>query len=105
MTEREAFLLQAASDYRAFQLLLRDSRSEVPACHPLHYLQMSTEKIAKAAMIALGQRPDGLTHVAFSRLPSILARSDLATRLGYRNSKSFRQFLKKKLQSLERLRN
>lgn len=95
MTERDAFLAQAISDYRTFRLLLRFSRAEVPECHPLHYLQMSAEKVAKAAMIALGRKGEGLTHVAFSKLPTIIARSDVARRLGYRNGKSFRQFLKK----------
>jgi len=55
MTEQEAFLAQASSDYEVFQILLDLDRTVVPVCHPLHYLQMSTEKLAKAAKLALGK--------------------------------------------------
>jgi hypothetical protein len=41
-----AYLRQAESDFRVF-LLVKD-REEVEACHKLHYLQMATEKLAKA---------------------------------------------------------
>lgn len=69
MTEQEAFLAQASSDYEVFRILLDFDRADVPACHPLHYLQMSTEKLAKAAMLALGQPLEKLSHVAFSHIP------------------------------------
>jgi hypothetical protein len=95
MTEQEAFLKQAASDYAVFRMLLDLDRDIVPACHPLHYLQMATEKLAKAAMIALGQPIERLTHIAFSQIPYALARTDIANRLGWKNGKAFRQFLKK----------
>jgi hypothetical protein len=95
MTEQQAFLAQASSDYRVFQILLDLDRAEVPECHPLHYLQMSTEKLAKAAMHALGHPTEKLTHVAFSQIPYLLARNDIARRLGWQNAKAFRQFLKK----------
>lgn len=95
MTEQESFLAQATSDYHVFRILLDLDRSDVPACHPLHYLQMFTEKLAKAAMIALGQPIEKLTHVAFSNIPKVLARNDVALRLGWRDARAFRQFLKK----------
>ena len=95
MTEQQAFLIQASSDYRVFRILLNLDRATVPACHALHYLQMSTEKLAKAAMKAL-ERPTGkLTHVAFSDMPYLLARTEIAKQLGWQNAKAFRQFLKK----------
>ena len=40
-----AFLAQARSDWNVYRLL---SASGEPACHALHYLQMATEKLAKA---------------------------------------------------------
>lgn len=95
MTEQTAFLAQGLSDYRVFQILLDLDRNETPACHPLHYLQMATEKLAKAAMLALGQSSERLTHVAFSHIPYLLARNDIASRIGWANGKAFRQFLKK----------
>lgn len=94
MTERDAFHRQAASDWLVFRFLVQANRISVPACHPLHYLQMSSEKLAKAAMLALGQLPDTSTHVAFSRLPILLARRDIARRLGWSSGRAFRQFLK-----------
>jgi len=44
-TFAEAFARQAASDLEAFEYL---SRSNLPACHRLHYLQMWLEKLCKA---------------------------------------------------------
>ncbi|MEK7729692.1 MAG: hypothetical protein AAB354_14900, partial [candidate division KSB1 bacterium] len=43
--------------------------SILPPCHTLHYLQMSTEKLAKAALMAGGMKPDeiGNSHLAFSK--------------------------------------
>ena len=40
-----AFLAQARSDWNVYRLL---SESREPSCHALHYLQMATEKLAKA---------------------------------------------------------
>ncbi len=42
----EAYFRQASSDWRMFAEFL--ARSDVPACHALHFLQMATEKLAKA---------------------------------------------------------
>jgi hypothetical protein len=72
MTEQAAFLAQASSDFRVFQILLSLDRVEVPACHPPHYLQMATEKLAKAIMVAIQQPSEKLTHVAFSQMPYLL---------------------------------
>ena len=47
---------QAASDFRVFRLLAGDS--VIAACHPLHYLQMATEKLAKAYLWRQGTPPD-----------------------------------------------
>ena len=44
----KAFLVQARSDWEIFRLL--DSQRFCERCHCLHYLQMSTEKLAKAIM-------------------------------------------------------
>ena len=44
MDWRTAYLEQAKSDYA---MLLKLNRDEAPLCHRLHYLQMTTEKMAK----------------------------------------------------------
>jgi hypothetical protein len=57
MTEYEALHRQAESDLALFQLLSDEARDGVPECHPLHSLQMATEKITKAALGAITGRP------------------------------------------------
>ena len=96
MTEHEAFLRQARSDFAVFEMLMAQDREHVPACHPLHYLQMATEKLAKAAAIASGMREsDKYSHVAFSLLPRQLSRRDVARRLGWNNFKTYQAFLRR----------
>ncbi len=92
MTKSEAFLAQARSDFQVFELLLQQDRDRVPACHPGHYLQMSMEKLAKAALQRAGDDP-GYTHEAFSLLRHHLKRRDVAHALGYSNFSTFRDFL------------
>jgi hypothetical protein len=92
MTKSEAFLAQAISEFRVFELLLKQDRNQVPACHPGHYLQMSMEKLAKAALQRAGHDP-GYTHEAFSLLRRHLKRRDVARALGYSNFSTFRDFL------------
>jgi len=65
---RTAFLLQARSDHAAFRLLLDAARND-PAllCQCLHYLQMTTEKLAKGFLTPPnGPRPPAVHH-AFTR--------------------------------------
>lgn len=95
MSEWEAFLRQARSDYQVFALLLRLSREGVEECHALHYLQMTTEKIAKAALLASGVTFDKYSHVAFSHIPTQLARRDVARALGWGQLRPFLTFLRK----------
>ncbi|MDD4890985.1 MAG: hypothetical protein PHU85_13775 [Phycisphaerae bacterium] len=57
-----AFAKQAKSDWDVFRAL-----GTFRFCHQLHYLQMATEKLAKAFLCVLdGQRPEG-RHGAFVR--------------------------------------
>ena len=67
MTDTEAFLSQARSDFRVFKQLARVS--DMDCCHLLHYLQMSTEKLAKSARIRIGQHGAAEhSHVAITKL-------------------------------------
>ena len=62
MTEfQRLFLVQARSDFAVFELLR--SQADLPACHPLHYLQMATELFGKAHAWKHGPRAN--THRAF----------------------------------------
>jgi len=61
-----AFLEQARSDWQAYHFV---DHSTLQPCHALHYLQMATEKLAKAALLAGGMKPDELrnSHLAFTK--------------------------------------
>lgn len=59
-----AFLKQARSDWEAYQ---KTTESEWPYCHRLHYLQMATEKLSKALLVAGNSDIKSLagSHAAF----------------------------------------
>ncbi len=64
MDWRTANLTQARSDFEMLQTL---SRQQAPPCHQLHYLQMSTEKLAKG----FSTPPMGLSQQRCIALSSI----------------------------------
>jgi len=70
----EAFLAQAQSDWKVYEHL---AESDFPACHALHYLQMATEKLAKAYLLADINEIEDVrsTHRAFTRFLQLIARS------------------------------
>jgi hypothetical protein len=51
---------QAGADFATYQLLQRESRSQIPQCHKLHFLQMACEKLVKAHLIKGGADPKSL---------------------------------------------
>jgi hypothetical protein len=60
---RSAFLAQAQSDYRIFQTVLKAPDTEL--CHQLHYLQMASEKLAKAVLLRRARDRPPLSHKGF----------------------------------------
>jgi hypothetical protein len=93
MNRWEANLRQARSDYQVFILLCDPRWKELPECHALRYLQMATEKLAKAAFMAMGMQYDWYSHIAFSRIPRQLKRRDIARSLGYKRFDAYQTFL------------
>lgn len=88
MDWQTAFLTQARSDFRVLQWLTDDSGFE--DCHRLHYLQMTTEKMAKGSLTSLGGVRYPNSHNAFVRFvqiarfdKSIRRRFDFRTRAAY----------------------
>jgi hypothetical protein len=70
--EQRLWWSQAKSDHGAFTLLRKQGAAE---CHLLHYLQMATEKLAKAYLWRSGMAPPA-SHVGFSRfLRALMTRS------------------------------
>ena len=66
-----AFASQAQSDWTVYKLLAADAA--LPRCHALHYLQMATEKIAKAYRCRdTGANVDEVlcAHVGFAKFMS-----------------------------------
>jgi hypothetical protein len=61
-----AYLEQARSDWKMRSLMEENSAAD---CHCLHYLQMATEKLAKAALLRGTTKPEDLrrSHKAFVR--------------------------------------
>jgi hypothetical protein len=82
------YLMQAQSDWKIFQLL-----REEPICHRLHYLQMSTEKLAKAYFWK-NSGGAALGHAAFVKfIRSISTRRRVAERLGFTNAVGFVEWI------------
>jgi hypothetical protein len=86
-----ATLLQARSDY---EMLLRlKDKDDVSVCHILHYLQMTTEKLAKAFLTPPGGRYPN-THDAFAKFVRVArGRQDFRTACGFIQAVPFRQYV------------
>lgn len=88
----DAFLEQARSDWDVYNMIVN---STCPACHGLHYLQMTTEKLGKAIDIKSGGRLENLekSHkfIGFLR---VAARSPrLPSLLCLQNGRQLREYI------------
>ncbi len=102
----DAYLDQARSDWNVYLGLAGDS--SVPPCHELHYLQMATEKLSKAFLLASTSNPSKMKHghSAFVKFLRTASRSPaLAQSLGMhgRQLKSHLDALKPVAFEVERL--
>lgn len=70
------YLEQARSDWAAYRVV--ESSDLLADCHALHYLQMATEKLAKAFLLASGDRLEKVksNHRAFTRFLQMVARNN-----------------------------
>jgi hypothetical protein len=83
---QQLFLDQARSDYETFRLLSRRN-----VCHRLHYLQMSTEKLAKVYLWRHGHFP-GFGHHKFApflRDLDFSRTADFHRMFGYKDPRRF----------------
>jgi hypothetical protein len=67
-SSQELWWRQAKADHDAFELLRREGAAQ---CHLLHYLQMATEKIAKAYFWR-SDIPPALSHAGFRKVLKFL---------------------------------
>ena len=94
---QELWWRQSESDHAAFQLL----RGHGPAvCHTLHYLQMTTEKLAKAYFWRSGLAPQK-SHIGFVKFLQFLGqishkphRDKVAALFGFNRFADFQNWLK-----------
>ena len=96
---QELWWRQAQSDYDIFELL---RKYNVPTCHQLHYLQMATEKIAKAYFWRSGKPPEKLTHRVFVQFLRDLkspagAGERIANLLGFKREQDFKNWKREAL--------
>src|ERR1700733_11626935 len=92
MNWHDAFLRQARSD-ESVRRRLNDSTTEYS--HRLHYLQMVTEKLAKAFQASpTDTEAPTASHIAFVRfLQTLKGRPDIREQLGYKDRKVFQAFI------------
>lgn len=79
---RDAFLRQARSDFDVANELRRRGRAP---CHWIHYLQMATEKLAKAYLISDQGGPPPRSHASFVRFVRVVGSRSPAIASRYRN--------------------
>ena len=92
MDWRNAFLDQARSDHA---ILVRLADPAVEYCHRLHYLQMISEKLAKAYSTPPGSTaPPPTIHSAFVRMLQILkSRPEIRRQLGFDDATRFKSYI------------
>lgn len=85
MTWRTAYFRQAQNDYGMFREL--GKRTDVAMCQKLHYLQMATEKLAKAFLSPPSGGSHPHVHDALCNLLKFCKqRPDIRRLLGYENN-------------------
>jgi hypothetical protein len=93
-----AFAMQAQSDWTVHKLLAADKT--LPRCHALHYLQMATEKLAKAYRYR-DTMDEPFGHVVFAKFINGFLLSP-AIKSEYRNRDAHLQELRKNARNLAR---
>ena len=88
----EAYLAQARGEHAVLRML---TGRKLESCHRLHYLQMVTEKLAKALLTKPGSdTPAPPSHVLFVRmLQSLKWRPDVWRSLGYTRATVFKRYV------------
>jgi len=105
VTRTEAFFEQAKSDFAMFESLQAQG-ALVAECHVLHYLQMATEKLAKAVAARTGIQVPARRHDSFSRLAGALAtRPDILSGFGYTRANEITRFLSMAMPVFQQLEN
>lgn len=98
----DAYLTQARSDHAVLRKL---SGPDVDYCHRLHYMQMVTEKLAKAMLTSPGSAaPAPTSHTMLVRMLQVLkARPEIRRQLGYADASVFKAYVDSLLDLADRI--
>lgn len=102
LTWKEAYLKQAKSDYHVFQHL---NTLNVDFCHQLHYLQMSSEKLAKALSCPPDNIPPEKTHYALVKFIRTIKRRDFSSKFGQNHFTSYENYINSIIPFAEKIEN
>jgi hypothetical protein len=87
--QQAAFLRQARSDWEMFQLF----RQRQPVCHQLHFLQMATEKLAKAYLWGT-RTPPRIAHASLVQFLRLVAhKGDVSAALEFHDQRNFHAWI------------
>jgi hypothetical protein len=93
MNWKQAFRRQAESDYDVFVLL--NNIDNLPVSHSLHYLQMTSEKIAKSFQCEANERPKLKHSVVKKFVVSLKTTPAVRNYLGYKDkNEAFSNFIR-----------
>ncbi|MGC9261752.1 MAG: hypothetical protein ACP5I8_16940 [Phycisphaerae bacterium] len=90
----EAFFIQARSDLKAMDAL--DGAGDLPDCHRFHYLQMTSEKLAKAILFSnapSSERPEFKHSALVAALRRLKTNPRLRRAMGFRTPRQFGQYV------------
>lgn len=92
MTWRDAYLQQAWSDFQVYRHLNANGHA---LCHQLHYLQMTTEKLAKGFQCPIGGGPYPKTHRVFMKFMQNIKQRPLlyCGRLQFKSNNQFSSYI------------
>jgi hypothetical protein len=95
--EQGLYLVQARSDHRAYLLL---TRAGADGCHRVHYLQMATEKLAKAYFWRAG-RPLKKQHDYFLKfLRAVGGRGDVGRAVDVKPSEHWEAYVERAIKAM-----
>ena len=91
-----AYLEQARSDWETRKVVMENTCA---ACHELHYLQMTTEKLGKAGLLRGGTNLDSVsrTHKTFVRFLRVAARNPSLREAFQFNARQLQAYVKEVL--------
>ncbi len=99
---RTSYLEQAKSDYAMFKM----ARTDVPLCQSLHYLQMTTEKMAKGFLTRPGGPRYAKTHDAFIKFMRVArTRPEFRAASGFTDTSQFTAYVTSLLETAQQVEN